>query len=71
MDTNKVLIEEICLKAGIKNARQLAKTMGIHASIITRIRHGQRKFTPMQARFVERLTNGAISREVLRPDIFL
>ena len=70
MEQSKML-EDIIRLADLKNGRALAKALDISPAIITRIRKGQRSFTPLQAKEIEMLTEGRVARTVVRPDIFL
>lgn len=47
-----------------------AKQLGITASMLSMCKHGKRKLSPNKARLAEKLTNGAVTKEQLRPDIY-
>jgi hypothetical protein len=66
-----MLVEEIIRIAELENAKELAEELGCHPAIITRIRQGKRPFTPFQAKAIEVMTKGKVSRELIRPDVFL
>lgn len=65
-DTTKFLIQAIEI---FGNQRKLAAAMGVVQSAISQWLTNNR-VPPIRAIMIERLTNGAVKREELRPDIF-
>lgn len=55
-------------KRGAKDA--LAKELGISRTWISQLIHGRGVCSPELAVEIERLTNGAVTRKELRPDMF-
>ena len=50
--------------------RALAKALGVSSSMISQWKSGHRRISPETAIRIEIATNGAVTREDLRPDIF-
>ena len=50
---------------------EMAEHLGICASYMSLLIHGRRKPSGTLAKKIEKATQGLVTREVLRPDIFL
>ncbi len=55
----------------INSQRLLAHKVGVHPSLVCQWLSGKTAITAEKAIQIERATNGAVTREELRPDIFL
>jgi len=54
----------------VKNDTELAPLLGCSISLISRLRSGQRTFSPQMCARVKFLTRGEITGYVMRPDIY-
>ncbi len=54
-----------------RSRRELADALGVTPPLISQWLSGHRRISPETALRIERATNGAVTREELRPDIFL
>ena len=65
-DMNTALVKNAIDAAG---AAKIAKSLGVTAGAVSHWRLGRRKVPLLRAVQIERLTEGAVSRSSLRPDI--
>lgn len=49
---------------------EAAKALGISPSYISMVKHGRRKFSPSLAVLIDKKTNGTVTKQELRPDIW-
>jgi DNA-binding transcriptional regulator YdaS (Cro superfamily) len=49
---------------------ELSQIMGMSVQMIASCKTGSRRLSPEKARLAEKLTNGAVTKEQLRPDIY-
>jgi DNA-binding transcriptional regulator YdaS (Cro superfamily) len=54
----------------LKNDTELCQALKCSPALISRLRHGQRAFSPMMCARVRLLTNGKMTGYQLRPDIY-
>lgn len=54
----------------LKNDTELSSALKCSPALISRLRHGQRAFSPMMCARVKLLTGGKVSGYHLRPDIY-
>jgi DNA-binding transcriptional regulator YdaS (Cro superfamily) len=47
-----------------------AEAIGVTPSYLSMVRKGKRQFSPALAITIDRITNGVVSKQYLRPDIF-
>jgi predicted transcriptional regulator len=53
------------------NIADLAKALETSPSVVYNIKYGRRKVSSARAKRIEKETGGLISRQLLRPDIFM
>lgn len=67
---NHIHIIKILELLDLKNDTELCKALRCSPALISRLRHGQRAFSPMMCARVKLLTGGKVSGYHLRPDIY-
>jgi DNA-binding transcriptional regulator YdaS (Cro superfamily) len=50
--------------------KRAAEAIGVTPNYLSMINRGKRQFSPSMAIAIDRLTQGAVSKQYLRPDIF-
>lgn len=54
----------------VESFEQLAARLGTSPAYLSQLAHGHRKASPRLCFAIERETNGRVTRETMRPDIF-